>query len=175
MKRNEDLTFSIEPSQSSPEKISLFKRFFDERFPENELGQLTDGQLSVLFAGFSHMGIARDNQGQLLAFSLIDVTPNGIAGGQIVYDLNESRRGLGTSMDLWTALYAQSQGISYFYLGPWAAESSLKHKAQYNGLEVHARHKIGITAGWMELSELSSRHEPEKAQTIFDSLNLNLP
>jgi len=73
---------------------------------------------------------------QLKMVSVIDIVRDGISAVYTVYDTSDSATSYGTYNVLWQALWAQTLGLPYLYLGYWIKDSrKMAYKQNYKPLE----------------------------------------
>ncbi len=73
---------------------------------------------------------------QLKMVSVIDIVHDGISAVYTFYDTSDSTTSYGTYNVLWQALWAQTLGLPYLYLGYWIKDSrKMAYKQNYKPLE----------------------------------------
>lgn len=124
LRQNEDLKVDILPAQPKEEELLLFHRH-KMRFKSNVPELLSD------FLGEDPNGcpcpclqIAVRSEGRLVATSYLDLGLRACSSIYGVFEPEESDRRLGIFTMLQEMLYAQEQGMEYYYLGYACVESS---------------------------------------------------
>jgi len=73
---------------------------------------------------------------QLKMVSVIDIVRDGVSAVYTFYDTSDSTTSYGTYNVLWQALWAQTLGLPYLYLGYWIKDSrKMAYKQNYKPLE----------------------------------------
>ena len=145
LKRNLDLTISIEPAEPTDEKHRLYERYLSARHasqtPDDDA---MDGSREE-FESFLYTSCVtsedltfRNAEGELLAVSVIDREPHSLSAVYCYYDPDESRRrSLGTFNILTLVAEARRRGLDFVYLGYWLSDSrKMSYKAAFQGSEV---------------------------------------
>ena len=108
----------MEPDSDSQENdVEQYQSFLCQSNVESVLVEFRDG-------------------GQLKMVSVIDVVRDGISVVYTFYDTSDSATSYGTYNVLWQALWAQTLGLPYLYLGYWIKDSrKMAYKQNYKPLE----------------------------------------
>lgn len=145
LKRNLDLTVSIEPSIPTDEKHHLYERYLAARHAsaspdEDAMDGSREEFESFLYTSCvnSEDLVFRNGRGELLAVSVIDREPRSLSAVYCYYDPEESRqRSLGTFNILTLIGEAHRRGLDYVYLGYWLRDSrKMNYKAAFRPSEV---------------------------------------
>ena len=145
LKRNEDVTVTLEPARPSDEKHALYGRYLAARHTsESQDGDAMDGSREE-FESFLYTScvttedlVFRDASGKLLAVSVVDREPKSLSAVYCYYDPAESvRRSLGVFNILTLVDVARRQGLDFVYLGYWLGDSrKMNYKAAFEPSEV---------------------------------------
>jgi len=108
----------MEPDSDSQENdIEQYQSFLCQSNVESVLVEFRDGD-------------------QLKMVSVIDIVRDGISAVYTFYDTSDSATSYGTYNVLWQALWAQTLGLPYLYLGYWIKDSrKMAYKQNYKPLE----------------------------------------
>lgn len=124
LRMNEDLEVDFAPAEPGEEERALFQRH-KQRFSDNVPEELAE------FLGTSPNGcpgaclqVSARLRGELLAASFLDLGARSCSSVYGIFKPEESRRRLGIFTMLCEMLYAQEQGLTYYYLGYACLESS---------------------------------------------------
>lgn len=145
LRRNEDVTVTIERAEPSPEKHALYTRYLKARHasecPDEDA---MDGSLeefeSFLYTSCVHTEdlVFRNPEGKLLAVSVVDREPRSLSAVYCYYDPKESvRRSLGIFNILTLVEQARRLDLDYVYLGYWLGESrKMSYKSAFSPSEI---------------------------------------
>jgi len=108
----------MEPDSDSQENdVEQYQSFLCQSNVESVLVEFRDGD-------------------QLKMVSVIDIVHDGISAVYTFYDTSDSATSYGTYNVLWQALWAQTLGLPYLYLGYWIKDSrKMAYKQNYKPLE----------------------------------------
>ena len=145
LKRNLDVTLSIELAQATDEKHALYEKYLAARH-SSELADedAMDGSREE-FESFLYTScvntedlVFRDREGKLLAVSVVDREPRSLSAVYCYYDPAESaRRSLGTFNILTLVEEARRRELEYVYLGYWLGGSrKMRYKAAFRPSEI---------------------------------------
>jgi arginine-tRNA-protein transferase len=120
LRRNSDMTLTVERPDPTPEKYDLYRRYLRD-WHESPTEDSYDQFVSFLYGSpvrsleFCH----RDPDGRLLAVGICDIGPQSLSTVYFYFDPREARRGLGTLGALRELDFARERKLSYYYLGYW--------------------------------------------------------
>ena len=125
--------------RATEEQFELFAAYQRSRHRDSEMaamsyadyqGMVEDSAVRTAIIEF------RDEEGALVAVSLIDRLDDGMSAVYSFYDPTRHRRSLGTWCILWLVEECRRAGLAYVYLGYWIAESpKMAYKARFPALE----------------------------------------
>jgi arginine-tRNA-protein transferase len=145
LRRNIDLTITMEPAQPSQEKHALYRRYIEARHasipPDHDAmdGSREEFESFLYTSCVSTADIVfRNAQGRLLAVSVVDHEPRSLSAVYCYYDPEEaSRRSLGNFNILTLVAEARKLDKDYVYLGYWLSDSrKMNYKAAFRPSEV---------------------------------------
>jgi arginine-tRNA-protein transferase len=134
IRRNADLTLSVERATFSAEDYALFSRYLRSRHPE-DAADFTEGSYVNAYVKSPVDTVIvryRDPAGKLVAISFLDALADGLSSVYFAFEPDEARRSLGTF-----SVYAESEwlvalGMKWYYLGFWIAGCpKMSYKAGY--------------------------------------------
>ena len=134
LKRNQDLSISEGLPSTDEEHSALYMAYESivHQNQEADIAHLTE-------AGDQHCIElqARDQAGQLLAVSLIDVFDDAISSVYCYYHPDHQTRALGTFMILSEIEYCKKMNLQWLYLGFYVAEcQKLAYKARFRPIQL---------------------------------------
>lgn len=137
LRANEDLQIDYLPAEPGEEERSLFHRH-KVRFSDNIPDELSE------FLGEEPNGcpgaclqVSARLEGELIAASFLDLGKEACSSIYGIFNPDETRRRLGIFTMMCEMLYAQEQGLKYYYLGYACLESSpYDYKKELRPLEV---------------------------------------
>lgn len=161
LKRNEDVTVTLEAAQPSDEKHELYGRYLAARHTSESLdGDAMDGSREE-FESFLYTScvstedlVFRDASGKLLAVSVVDREPKSLSAVYCYYDPVESvQRSLGVFNILTLVELARRQGLDFVYLGYWLGDSrKMNYKSAFQPSQVWSP-----VVGFVPLSQIKTR------------------
>ena len=145
LKRNEDVTVSVEPAEPTDEKHGLYQTYLAARHAtEGPDEDAMDGSREE-FESFLYTScvrtedlVFRDHDGKLLGVSVVDREPRSLSAVYCYYDPVESaRRSIGTFNILALVDEALRLGLDHVYLGYWLGDSrKMSYKASFRPAEI---------------------------------------
>lgn len=137
LRKNEDLTVEISPTEITDEIEELFHRHkhrFDHAVPYSIYNFLSDDAASYPTRG--HQVTARDDASNLLAASFFDVGETGVSAIYGCFDPAETRRSLGIFTMLKVIEYSLAHSKTFYYQGyAYHEESFYEYKKRFAGTE----------------------------------------
>jgi arginine-tRNA-protein transferase len=131
-RRNFDLRVEIDRPDPNPEKFELYCRYqsahHDGTMPtdfESFASFLYDSPLES-YEFLYYLGA------RLVGVSLADRVSDGLSSVYMFFDPEHDTRSLGTFSGLWEIDYCRKQGLIYYYLGYYVAESkTMSYKSRF--------------------------------------------
>ena len=141
MRRNADLSRSVQPARCSTEHWTLFDGYIRHRHGDSEMALMTPDDLRMMIEQTTvESGLLewRDAEGSLRACMLFDVMADGFSAVYSFFDTEDTRRSLGTFCILDSVEHLADVGLSKLYLGYWIEGSTtMDYKNRFSGVEVH--------------------------------------
>ena len=137
LKRNSDLMVEIHPANPGPQESELFQ-VHKRRFRDNVPDHLSDflGEEPNGCPGPCLQVSVRDGE-KLVAVSFLDLGEDSCSSVYGIFHPGKSERRLGIYTMLQEMLFAQEQGLRYYYLGYACVESSpYDYKKEVHPIEV---------------------------------------
>jgi leucyl-tRNA---protein transferase len=141
--RNADLTAQSRPARATIEQFELFARYQQGRHGDGEMAQMDFADYRTMVEIGAHGSLIvefRDQDGRLVAASLIDRLARGFSAVYTFFDPDQPQRSLGSYAILWMVEEARRHGLGHVYLGYWIAQSrKMAYKARFRPLEALTR------------------------------------
>lgn len=138
--KNRDLHAEITPAKFTEEYYTLYSRYINERHHDGDMYPPSLEQFnSFLVEGEEHTHFIefRNEDGQLLAVSVVDMLSQGMSAIYTFYDPSYPKRSLGTYCILWQLQHCESKGLNYLYLGYWVKECrKMNYKVSFAPFEL---------------------------------------
>ncbi len=150
LKKNADLSFSIEPAKATMPLYELFADYIHSRHGEGGMTEMSYGDFTAMMEEFpddTKFFVVR--QGEIVkGVMLMDEMPDGTSAVYSFFDHRDDKRSLGTYMILKLCEHTASIGKPYVYLGFWVKGSEkMAYKAKYQPLELFVGER------WAEFTE----------------------
>lgn len=136
-RRNQDLEVVQAAPGYTEEKLDLYRRFLAWRFDREDTPGIQD------FHGFLGPGpdltVEMDYRlkGRLVAFGILDATPQAASSVYFVHDPEEADRRLGTFSVLQEVRWCRETGRNHLYLGLWVRQCrAMDYKARFHPHEL---------------------------------------
>jgi arginyl-tRNA--protein-N-Asp/Glu arginylyltransferase len=136
---NRDLCGSLVAANATPEQFRLFSAYQRLRHCDSDMasmrygdyrGMVEDTPVRTAIAEF------RNDCGNLVAASLIDLLDDGFSAVYSFYDPHQAKRSLGTWSVLWLIEECRRRAQPFVYLGYWIADSpKMAYKGRLPALE----------------------------------------
>jgi leucyl-tRNA---protein transferase len=145
LRRNADVTVSVERARATAEKHDLYARYLAARHrsegpDEDAMDGSRDEFESFLYTSCVNTEdvVFRDAAGKLLAVSVVDREPRSLSAVYCYYDAEESKqRSLGVLNILSLVEIARGRGLDYVYLGYWLGDSKkMNYKRSFQPSEI---------------------------------------
>ncbi len=156
-RRNQDLEVRQVAPGFTDEKLDLYRRFLAERFAREHPPDPED------FEGFLGPGLGCTVEldyrldGRLVAFGILDATPQAASSVYFVHDPEQARRRLGTFSVMQEVEWCRQTGRRHLYLGLFVRQCrAMTYKAWF-----HPHELLSPQEGWR--SESEGRPLPEGA------------
>ncbi|MBB87005.1 arginyltransferase [Abyssibacter sp.] len=137
LKRNADCQVRMVAGRMHPEHRSLYLRYLSHRHRESGMRDLCADDLLDPAGALSCLCEIRV-AGRLLAYTVVDCTPDAWSAVYTVFDPLEEHRGLGNFAILQTHRLAKSAGADFLYLGYWIhAAPQMGYKTEFRPLQIY--------------------------------------
>lgn len=139
IRRNKDLSYSIETPDASEQNYALFQRYLKARHDQGGMSDMSYADFSTMMteSPMETRFLVCRKEGRTLGIMLLDEMPDGTSAVYSFYDPDEEKRSLGTWMILKLAEYTYGSGRPYLYLGFWVKNSpKMEYKARFQPLEI---------------------------------------
>ncbi len=150
LKKNADLSYSIEPAKATMVLYELFADYLHSRHSDGGMTDMAYGDFTAMMEEFpddTRFMVFRQGEA-VKGVMLVDETPDGTSAVYSFFDPTEEKRSLGTWMILKLAEYTLSVGKPHLYLGFWVKGSpKMAYKAKYQPLELFVGER------WVEFNE----------------------
>jgi len=138
LQRNQGLTISHHPATFNPEHFDLYCRYLTARHLDGGMDNpTTESYLNFLTSdwGKTHF-IEIRRESQLVAVAVTDYVHDGISALYTFFDPDMAQYSLGTYAILQQIKIAQSQGLSWLYLGYWIKDcQKMQYKQRFSAIE----------------------------------------
>jgi arginine-tRNA-protein transferase len=138
--RNADLAFDALKPEPSEEQFDLLTRYLGARHANGGMAGMGFADYVMMIVdtpAVTRICEYRNEEGRLVAASLVDHLSDGVSLVYSFFDPEESRRSLGSFMILDQIARARAAGVAYVYLGYWVPRSAkMDYKARFQPLEV---------------------------------------
>ncbi|WP_348675087.1 arginyltransferase [uncultured Abyssibacter sp.] len=136
LKRNADCQVRMVAGRMQPEHRSLYHRYLEHRHGSSGMRELCADDLLDPTGNLSCLCEIRVG-GRLLAYTVVDCTPDAWSAVYTVFDPQEQHRGLGNFAILRTHGLAKAAGADFLYLGYWIqAAPQMGYKTEFRPLQV---------------------------------------
>ncbi len=136
---NQDLTFTWERNRANAEHFDLFENYVQSRHFDGDMALMGERDFQEMIEESSvdtSLACWRDQDGRLIAVCLVDSLGSGLSAVYSYFDLDPTRRSLGTFVVLDLIRQAGVEQFDYLYLGYWVSGSQkMDYKARFNPLE----------------------------------------
>jgi len=138
LQRNQDLTISHHSATFNAEHFELYRRYLASRHLNGGMDNPTEeSYVSFLTSDWSETSfieIRRDSQ--LVAVAITDHVHNGLSALYTFFDPDMAEYSLGTYGILQQINIAQTQGLSWLYLGYWIKDcQKMQYKQNFSAIE----------------------------------------
>ncbi|WP_165854978.1 arginyltransferase [Marinobacter sp. JSM 1782161] len=137
-KRNEDITFRLQPARFQENYYQLYARYIEQRHHDGDMYPPSREQFtSFLVEGanqseFLEMWL----DDELIGLAVLDALDDGLSAIYTLFDPDEEGRSLGTLGILWQVEEAQRRHLPFLYLGYWIRECrKMNYKSRFKPLE----------------------------------------
>ena len=139
LRKNADVSFSIETPEATEENHDLFCRYVMARHPSNDMDTINRKyyqRLLKIAPSGTFLLCARDESDRLLGFSLVDDFSDGLSAVHSFFEPDMPKRSLGILLVLELIKLARTFGRDFLYLGYYIAETSnMAYKTRFMPLE----------------------------------------
>lgn len=138
-KRNLDLEIKQLDHIRDDLVYDLYARYINERHREGDMfppsREQYDSFLQTAWEATEFWGFYEGEQ--LIAVSVIDILPNGLAAVYTFFDPEQHKRSLGVFAILWQLAHAKQLALPAVYLGYWIKQcSKMSYKMEYRPIEL---------------------------------------
>lgn len=138
LKRNKNVTVHSIPASFSEEHFQLYERYLKLRHAGGGMDDPTeDNYRNFLLSTWCETSFIEFREdGELLAVAVTDHVYQGLSAFYTFFEPDLAKRSLGTYAILQQINIAQSQNLSWLYLGYWIEEcQKMRYKQSFSGLE----------------------------------------
>jgi arginyl-tRNA--protein-N-Asp/Glu arginylyltransferase len=136
---NQDIRGRLLAAHATPEQYRLFSAYQRSRHSDSDMASMSYGDYRGMVEDTpvrTAVAEFREECGQLVATSLIDLLDDGVSAVYSFYDPQQPKRSLGTWSVLWLVEQCRRQRLPFVYLGYWIADSpKMAYKARFPALE----------------------------------------
>ena len=147
---NRALSGELTPARATPEQFRLFQAYQRSRHCDSEMAAMSYADYRAMVEDTPVRTATvefRDEEGRLIAATLLDRLDDGLSAVYSFYDPAAERQSLGTWSILWLVEECQRRDLPYVYLGYWiAAAPKMAYKGRFPALE-----RLGLE-GWEALT-----------------------
>ncbi|MDE1152491.1 MAG: arginyltransferase [Micavibrio sp.] len=159
LRRNADITATIEPPVATMALYELFTRYLHSRHAGGGMTDMAYGDFKAMMEEFpddTRFLVCR-KEGVVVGIMLFDVTINGTSAVYSFFEPELESRSLGTFMILTLAAATLEMGKIYLYLGFWVKGSpKMTYKEKFQPLELYVQEK------WIEYADyIAPARSPE--------------
>lgn len=141
LRRNEDCTVRMTVGRMQREHRELYDRYLDGRHEASGMRELTADDLLDPAGHLSCLCEVR-LQSRLLAYTVLDCTPNAWSAVYTVFDPIHADRGLGNFAILQTHRLARAASADFLYLGYWIGQApQMGYKTDFRPLQVYVNER----------------------------------
>jgi len=138
LQRNQGLTISYHPATFNPEHFDLYCHYLAARHLDGGMDNPTkESYLNFLTSDWGQTRfIEIRRESQLVAVAVTDYVHDGISALYTFFDPDMAHYSLGTYAILQQIKIAQSQGLSWLYLGYWIKDcQKMQYKQNFSAIE----------------------------------------
>jgi arginyl-tRNA--protein-N-Asp/Glu arginylyltransferase len=160
LRRNADLSRSVQSPWATEEQFALFRRYLDVRHADGGMADMDIFEFAAMIEETpvrSHVIEYRgppepgEEDGPLLATALTDLLDDGLSMVYSFYEPDQGARSFGTHLILDHVALVREIGLPYVYLGYWVPGSrKMDYKARMAALEIY---KDGV---WQDIGDPAS-------------------
>ncbi len=143
-RRNQDLQVRQVPVRLNGSRLDLYRRFLAARFDRVDSPGIEE--LEAFLADRFGSTVEMDYllEGRLVAFGVLDVTPEAASSVYFVHDPEMASRRLGTFSVMQEVEWCRQTGRSHLYLGLWVRECpAMAYKAWFHP------HELLVAGAWV--------------------------
>ena len=136
-RRNADLRVEVSKPTATDEKFAMYVSYLDAQHDETMV-RTHDSFLEFLYDSPTETWEIEYFLGErLVGSSVVDRCPGGLSSVYMYFDGDYRSRSLGTFSVLWEMDYCRREGLPYYYLGYYVADSvTMAYKARFRPNEV---------------------------------------
>jgi len=143
-RRNQDLQVRQAPVRITPARLDLYRRFLAARFDRVDSPGIEEMEAFLGDRFGSTVALDYHLDGRLVAFGVLDVTPEAASSVYFVHDPELASRRLGTFSVMREVEWCRLTGRSHLYLGLWVRECpAMTYKAWFHP------HELRVSGSWV--------------------------
>jgi len=138
LQRNQDLTLTHHSATFNAEHFELYHRYLSARHLNGGMDNPTEeSYMSFLSSGWGQTSFIEFRRGsKLVAVAITDHVENGLSALYTFFDPDMTQYSLGTYGILQQINIAQTQGLSWLYLGYWIKDcQKMQYKQNFSAIE----------------------------------------
>ena len=136
-RRNADVRVEVQAPVSTDEKFELFCRYLDAQHDETMVRDFDSYREFLYDSPIKTVEFEYRLGDRLIAVGLADQWSGGLSSVYAYFDPRMADRSLGTFSVLWEVDYCRRNGLPYYYLGYYVAESGkMAYKSRFRPNEV---------------------------------------
>ena len=140
LNKSSKLSISMAPARFSEEHYALYERYINTRHQDGDMFPPTKSQYEGFLVSdhsYSQFLEVRDNQGALVACTVVDILHDGLSAIYTYFDPDFANLSPGTLAVLLLCLIAKKRCLDYVYLGYWVKNcQKMSYKAQFQPVEI---------------------------------------
>lgn len=144
LRKNNGLSYAIEPARGTPALFELFQRYLKTRHGDEGMAEMDFEEFRLMMEDSpmeTHFMTVREGE-RTVGVMLFDEMPDGASAVYSFFEPEMEKRSLGTWMILKLAEYTAMGGKPYLYLGFWIKNApNMAYKARFQPLEMFSNER----------------------------------